>query len=353
MSFGCHSSCIIIDKLQKEISMRRKFFYFIVFLITLFIGIIFGIAFQRYKLFPNAYIKESYQYITQDKSIIPWSIGIYEGATPFNLTSPKEIINPVLTAKDVTDINARFVADPFIVVNNGKFFLFFEVMNRQTNQGDIGYAESDDGKTWKYKQIIIDEPFHLSYPYVFEWNNEYYLIPESHQDFSVRLYKATSFPSKWVYMGNLLSGFQCVDPSIFRYKDKWWLFVATGANNVLNLFYSDKLLRGWQPHPLNPIIKLNKHIARPGGRVILYNGKPYRFTQDCEPSYGLQVFAFEITELSEARYHEKIVSETPVVTKTGNRWNSAGMHQVDVIKVGNRWIAAVDGYGGKSAYAGK
>ena len=40
--------------------------------------------------------------------------------------------------------------------------MFFEVLNRETDNGDIGYAVSKDGKQWDYKSIIIDEDFHLS-----------------------------------------------------------------------------------------------------------------------------------------------------------------------------------------------
>jgi len=322
--------------------MKKRFNYLISFIITLIVGIFFGIIIHKYELFPYGYIKEAYYHFTQE-TYGPWAIGIYEGPTPFNLTDTKEISNPVLAGKDVNDIDARFVADPFMIIKDGKYFMFFEVLNRKTNQGDIGYAESEDGIKWIYRKIIIDEKFHLSYPYIFKWNHNYYLIPESNQDLSVRLYKALSFPDKWECLGNLLSGYRYVDPSIFRYKGKWWLFVSSPESDILNLYYSNNLLKGWKPHPMNPIIKFNKHVARPGGRVINYNGKLYRLTQDDDPSYGIRVFAFEINELSEISYVEKLVSEKPIINMTGKGWNAAGMHNIDMIKVKDNWIAVVDG----------
>ncbi len=315
---------------------------YLVYSILLITGLFCGIIFLKYEIFPYGYIKTTYHELTQEP-YGPWAIGIYEGTTPFNLSDPKDISNPVLTPKDIDDVDATFVADPFMLFKNGKYSMFFEVLNRSTNQGDIGYAVSDDGKHWDYKNIIIDEKFHLSYPYVFEWDDNYYLIPESHEDFSVRLYKATTFPDKWEYIGNLLSGYRFLDPSIFRYKDKWWMFVGTGNNDILNLYYSEDLLTGWTPHPMNPIIKSNKNISRPGGRVIVYNDKLYRFTQDCDPSYGVQVFAFEIVTLTETTYLEKIVKETPIVTKSGSGWNASGMHHVDPHKIDGKWISTVDG----------
>ena len=325
--------------------MKKYLIYALLFLLTLIGGICYGIVIYKFEIFPYRYIKTIYQYLTPDveRSDSRWSIGIYEGPSPFKQTESEGIKNPVITAGDVDDIEAGYVADPFILIKNDKYYMFFEVWNSETNQGDIGYAESEDGKEWDYKKIIINEKFHLSYPYIFEWDSNYYLIPESEADFSVRIYKSISFPEKWEYIGNLLSGWQYSDPSIFYYQNKWWMFVSTVESNVLYLYYSENLLTGWKPHPLNPIVKLNKDISRPGGRVINYNGTFYRFTQDCDPIYGMQVFAFEITNLSEISYEERIVSQEPIITKTNRGWNAAGMHHIDLHKVGNKWISAVDG----------
>lgn len=309
-------------------------------------SLLYGFIVHKHQMFPYDAVKFLYQnlkYQLQKNNNGPWSIGIYEGVTPFDLSDPKDIINPVLTAKDVTDVNAKFVADPFITLKDNKYFMFFEILNRATDQGDIGYAESSDGKKWEYRNIVIDEDFHLSYPHIFEWENNYYLIPESHEDLSVRLYKAESFPDKWEHIGNILNGYHYIDPSIFRHNDKWWLFVSDLNNDVLNLYYSSDLLDGWKSHPMNPIVKLNKNIARPGGRVVSYNNRLYRMTQDDEPRYGIQVFGFEITELTEESYQEQIISEEPIVTQSGKGWNATGMHHVDVQYMGTKWIAAVDG----------
>lgn len=94
---------------------------------------------------------------------------------------------------------------------------------------------------------------------------------------------------------------------------------------------------------MNPIVKLDNHIARPAGRVFTYNDHSYRIAQDSYTEYGLQVFAFEITELTEKSYAEKVISDKPIVTKSGKGWNAAGMHHVDLHKIGNKWIGAVDG----------
>lgn len=273
-----------------------------------------------------------------------WSIGIYEGENPFELLAAENANNPVISAKDATDIDASYVADPFMIIKDNEYYMFFEAFNWKTAQGDIALAKSNNGVDWNYQKVVLDEEFHLSYPYVFEWKNEYYLIPESNEDLAVRLYKAESFPDKWEYIGNLISGYHFIDPSIVYYKDMWWLFVATVPDDgVINLYYSDDLFGNWVAHPMNPIIKLDKHLGRPGGRMIIHEDKLFRLAQDSYIEYGLQVFAFEITDISEKNYSEEIISTTPVITRSGVGWNAAGMHHLDLHKSDARWIGVADG----------
>ncbi|MDF5706257.1 MAG: hypothetical protein PUP90_00925 [Nostoc sp. S4] len=274
-----------------------------------------------------------------------WSIGIYLGESPFNFVSPNTIINPVLTAKDITDVPAYFVADPFMVCEDGIWYMFFEVLNSLQNKGVIGLATSNDAYKWSYQQIILDEPFHLSYPYVFKFQNDYYMIPETSQASSIRLYKATNFPIKWSFVKTLLTEKDFVDPSIFQDNNLWWLLSATSqARNTLRLYYSRDLMDTWIEHPKSPVIKESKNIARPAGRVIVFDGKIIRYTQDCERVYGHQVKAFQITELTTTNYQEKEIKNNPVIKASGVGWNQIGMHHIDAHQVDkDKWIACVDG----------
>lgn len=337
--------------------MRKKIINSAILILVMFGGIIYGIIIHKYEVFPYKIIRNKLHSVIYPKPVKEklvtnknsnfydmWSIGIFEGSYPFDLSSSKDVTNPILTAKDIVDIEASYVADPFMIIDNNKYYIFFEVFNWDTYQGDIAYAESNDCKSWNYKKVIIDETFHLSYPYTFKWKDDYYLIPESHEDLSIRLYRAVSFPDKWEYTGNLIAGYHFVDPSIIWYHNMWWLFVATTPDDgVLNLYYSNKLSGEWKAHPMNPIVKLDKHIARPAGRLLIYNDNLYRMAQDSYIEYGQQVFAFEITELTEETYSEKIVSKNPIVTRSGLGWNAAGMHHVDLHKIGETWIGISDG----------
>lgn len=274
-----------------------------------------------------------------------WSIGIYTGDSPLRLCAPPEIRNPVLSFRDVSDIHASFVADPFMVVEDGIWHMFFEVMNEEADKGEIGLAVSGDGLAWEYRQIVLKESFHLSYPHVFKWEDDYYMIPETLAMNSIRLYRATHFPTRWSFIESLVCG-RCADPSIFRYDSRWWMFACAPVwkSDTLRLYYSDHLAASWQEHPRSPIVEGDARSARPGGRVILLDGKPVRFAQDCYERYGNQVRAFEITELTPTSYSEREAAASPMLCAASDGWNSSGMHHVDPhLTPEGRWIACVDG----------
>lgn len=285
---------------------------------------------------------------------LQWSIGIYAGPSPFRLAPLRRVGNPVLTPADVTDVPAETVADPFMLRVGQTWHMFFEVWNRHAARGQIGLAVSQDCLTWAYQGIVLEEPFHLSYPYVFEYEHNYYMIPESHEAESVRLYRATGFPAGWAYAGTLLDGGYFADPSVFRHDGTWWLFADTSTSresaqefkhDTLSLFHADHLHGPWREHPQNPLVAGDARIARPGGRVLILNEKIIRFAQDCYPVYGKQLRAFQVTELTTRTYRERPVSWRPVLKAGGGGWNSAGMHHVDAHLGDGQWIACVDGLG--------
>ncbi len=275
-----------------------------------------------------------------------WSIGIYAGSSFDDLKPARGIDNPVLTPFDVTDVKAKYVADPFMIKKDNKWYMFFEVVNALTSQGDIGCATSEDGFHWKYKKIVLDEPFHLSYPYVFRWQNEYYMIPESAEAKALILYRAVDFPLKWEKEKVLLKGLYA-DSSLLYYNKTWWIFTCTKpyTHNTMNIYYSDNLLGPWIPHPENPIIRNDAEKARPGGRVSVINGKIIRFAQDSQPTYGKVLNAYEVTELTKTHFAEKKLINNPILQPGRQGWNRHGMHNIDPYRLDSgMWLACVDGY---------
>ena len=276
-----------------------------------------------------------------------WSIGIYTGASPYELSPAAQISNPILTATHVTDVPATFVADPFIIRVN-QWFMFFEVLRRDNNTGEIGLATSDDGFAWTYKQIVLREDFHLSYPYVFGWQGAIYMIPETLGANAVCLYRADEFPLRWSLVARLIEG-QHADPSIVLFNDLWWLFVCSTPyqHDTLRLFFAEELIGPWREHPRSPIINHDSGRARPAGRIKLRGKRLIRFAQDCLPRYGSRVRAFDIFRLTTTDYSEVENPASPILQPTGAGWNASCMHHVDAQQQPDgSWLACVDGFNG-------
>jgi len=277
-----------------------------------------------------------------------WSIGLYCGGSPIDLRPSDAVRNPILSRDDVTDVTATFVADPFVVRERGMWHMFFEVMNWRSGKGEIGLAASPDGSNWDYRRIVLSEPFHLSYPHVFQADGAYFMIPESFQAGAVRLYEASDFPTVWKFRRTLIEGDYLADPSVIHHAGKWWMWVdasPTQAHDTLRLYYADELSGRWIEHPQSPIIEADPRNARPAGRVVLWNGRLLRFAQNCESAYGTDVRAFEITTLTPVHYAERPIGSTPLLGPGDEAWNAAGMHHVDPHRIShNHWIACVDGW---------
>ena len=275
-----------------------------------------------------------------------WSIGIYEGESPVSLKPSQKAKNPVLRARDVTDCQAEFVADPFMVKEGSTWYLFCEVMDALTRKAAIGLATSSDGLTWGYQQTVLQEPFHLSYPYVFRWKDAFFMIPESRQADAVRLYRSDHFPTSWSFVKTLMKG-NFEDSSVLFHDGLWWLFSKTNpkGNDTLNLYFAKDLLGPWREHPKSPVVQGDRRRARPAGRIVSFNGRLIRYAQECLETYGKALWAYEISKLTTADYEERGIQPGPLLQGTGIGWNADRVHHVDPHRLdSDGWIACVDGY---------
>ena len=229
----------------------------------------------------------------------------------------------------------------------GFWYMFFELTNQFHGKGEIALATSQDALDWNFEQIVLAEPYHMSYPHVFEWQSDYYMVPETGRAQSVRLYKAEYFPLRWSYVATLLEGSRFVDSTVFHFDGVWWLLTDAGANArtpTLRLYFADDLFGPWTEHPKSPLANGDPRISRPGGRVVIMDGTPYRFTQNVYPVYGTEVRAFEIYELSTTDYRERQVGDRPIIGPGTKAWNRHGMHHIDPHLLDDgTWLACVDG----------
>ena len=199
--------------------------------------------------------------------------------------------------KSMSGINA----DPFLAVENGRHFLFYEKADPITFKGYLVCMDLDADR--KKARTILKEPFHLSYPNVFKVGDFWYLIPESKQNHKVTLYRAVDFPWKWERVRDLLEE-DAVDTT-FVFRDGSWYFY-TYIDGALRLYRSgaDELglpkslveIRRWEA---------SKRM-RPGGKFYEENGVLYRPAQICEQFYGeALVFCRQKWDISQSIFEEE------------------------------------------------
>jgi hypothetical protein len=276
-----------------------------------------------------------------------FAIGMFAGTSPLDLSPAPGIQNPVITYRHVTDAPAIFVADPFMVQNAGRWYMFLEVMNDLGYKGEISVATSANGLDWRYEGIVLTASCSLSYPYVFRWQGDYYMLPEMSPQDHLCLYKAESFPSGWRLAATFLEGNPIADASIFHWQGYWYILACSNpeGNDTLSLFHASSPLGPWKEHPRSPVIAGDPRAARPGGRVVEWGGGLVRFAQDCVPRYGMALRAFRITHLTPGEYAEEPIGRSPIQRAEADAWNSRAMHHVDShLLPDGTWLAAVDGH---------
>ena len=206
----------------------------------------------------------------------------------------------------------RFWADPFVTGRGDKFYLFVEEFIYRSNKGHISVLELDSTGHLLKIQKIIDKPYHMSYPFIFECDNNFYMIPETGGNRSIDLYKCADFPWKWEFRKSIMKNVNAVDTTLFYHNGKWWLFTVIdkidsdlAESPELYLFYSDDFLSdNWTSHPMNPVVT-DVRTARPAGKIFLQEGKIYRPSQDCSGRYGNSFDFNRILSLSETEYREE------------------------------------------------
>jgi len=226
----------------------------------------------------------------------------------------------------------RFWADPFPLKVNDKYYIFFEEFIYRDNKAHISVIQVDRNGISNGPLPVLQQDIHLSYPFVFEWQGNYYMIPETGDRDVVELYRSTIFPYNWELDKTLLAANKPLDATLLQDRERWWMFVNLQENGVavnwdeVHLFYAVSPLGPWEPHLQNPV-KSDVQSARPAGRPFFWNGAMCRPAQDSSIRYGYATTLNEIVRLSPEQYLEK------EVLKILPDWDERviGVHTVNVL----------------------
>ncbi len=225
---------------------------------------------------------------------------------------------------EVKNPRGRYWADPFLFSYQGRTFCFVEDFVCKTNRAHITALEIVGTKVVEHG-IAVKEPFHLSFPFLFQHKGELYMCPECSESGQIRIYRCTEFPLKWELQKVVMEGVSAADTMLFEKGGKWWMLTSLDESGVVDhcselyLFSSDSPLdTNWTPHPLNPI-----RIDASGGRnagLIIDGEKLFRLAQrQGFDQYGQGLLVYEIKIISESVYLEELVSEINPTFRRGLR----------------------------------
>jgi hypothetical protein len=225
-------------------------------------------------------------------------------------TSATDLNNTFYRFNHLTPPKDKFWADPFPVKHEGKYFVFFEEYLFATDRAHISVMELTKSGPTEPRQVLKCD-YHLSYPFVFQWKDRYFMIPESAANRTVELYACESFPDNWKLETKLLEGVPARDATLFELDGRWWMFVAiadTDSSDELHLYYSSTPLGPWTPHKKNPV-KSDVRNSRPAGRLFHWNGDLYRPAQDSSRRYGYAMTINRVLRLTPEEFVEQEVSK--------------------------------------------
>lgn len=236
---------------------------------------------------------------------VRWSIAYaYHNNFSKSLWRYKEIENP----------KGRFLADPFVIEKENQTFIFVEDLFYKDNKGRISVIKLTEND-YEFLGVVLEEDFHLSFPFVFKEGDDIYMVPESCKNHDIRLYKSSNFPFKWEHEKTLMIDVDAADTMLFKRDNTWFMLTNICSSKIgdhqseLHIFYADDFKSNkWIPiNKGNPVI-FDSQKARNGG-FFEHNSKLYRVNQSHAKAHYGQMFRLnEIIKISKEDYVEKEVS---------------------------------------------
>ncbi len=197
----------------------------------------------------------------------------------------------------------KYYADPFIVKHDDVNYLFFE--DYDYKKGVIAYSIVNDDLTVTEPVVALERSYHLSFPYIFEYDDEIYMIPETGNQNRIELHRAVNFPGEWTFEKVLVDNVRASDVTILELNDVFWMF-TTYNNNLdddLLVLHLDSPLNKWEVYGVDTLTH-----SRPAGNIFIDDDKIIRPVQDSSRLYGYAIVFKEVTIDKENGYSEKVIN---------------------------------------------
>ncbi len=196
----------------------------------------------------------------------------------------------------------RYAADPFGLWRGERLYVFAETFDYRVAVGRIEVFVFDRALRFLERLPVLAEPWHLSYPQVFEAEGETWLLPEAAASGRLTFYRAVEFPTRWEAAFHVAFDPAPIDATPLWHEGRWWLFYTPAGTpaervSVLQAAHAPRLAGPWTQHPLNPL-RVDRAAARPGGTPLVAGGRIVLPVQDSARTYGDAVRLLEIAMLT-------------------------------------------------------
>jgi hypothetical protein len=240
---------------------------------------------------------------------LQWSLA-WHGAPGTTGSAPHGVMHRY---REIPTPRDRFWADPFIVRDGARWWMFFEELIYRGNRGTIAAWEMGPKGPIGEPVTALETDCHLSYPQVFRVGDTWYMIPETNKRRRIELYRAERFPVGWTFDRTLVDDIDAVDATLLEHEGRWYLFTSIGEPGIdrteeLHILVADSPFGPFAAHPENPVVA-DVRRARMGGQFFRHDGRLYRPAQVGVPIYGAGMTIHEVLELTPTRFAERVVYE--------------------------------------------
>lgn len=204
-----------------------------------------------------------------------------------------------------------FWADPFIRKINTGYEIFLEEFCLSNCKGVIKKIKIDKRANIIEQSICIDEPWHLSYPFIFKEKDDYYMIPESSQNNKLIIYKENKENNKWKVFKVLFDEGNLFDATVYKEGEKFWIFVNRSGfserpDQELFIYHTNDILKGNLTGHINNPVKIDIASSRPAGNLFTYKNNLFRPSQNCSKYYGGELKINKVINLNNTQYEEEV-----------------------------------------------
>lgn len=235
----------------------------------------------------------------------------------------------------LADDRRRYYADPMVVFAQGRHWIFVEEFPYATRKGILSVLELGPEGALGAPRPVLEQAYHLSYPFVFEHARQMWMLPETSSAGRIELYRAAGFPFRWERAATLVDNVAAADPTIVRHEGRFYLFASVGGAgasdwDALAVWHAPDIFGPWTALPDNPVF-IGAEASRPAGPLFRRSDGLYRPAQDCSRSYGGALSLVRIDRLDPEGFEQSVCA----IAGPDQDWASHGCHHLS-------WSAGVE-----------